>query len=166
MLLLLIRHAQAGDRDPARWPDDSLRPLTDEGAKIQLEVAGALKRLKLEPELVLSSPWTRAMQTAEITARTLKLGHPVACPPLAEAPDLDALQEHVGTRGPDSVVALVGHSPWMEELAALLLTGEDDGLELDYPKSGVMGIETERLAAGMGTLRWFWRAGQVRKLGK
>ena len=35
MLVLLIRHARAGDRDPAQWPDDSKRPLTDEGREIQ-----------------------------------------------------------------------------------------------------------------------------------
>ena len=34
MLLLLVRHADAGDRDPAQWPDDTLRPLTDKGRKV------------------------------------------------------------------------------------------------------------------------------------
>ena len=33
MLLLLIRHANAGDRDPQRWPADRDRPLTDKGRK-------------------------------------------------------------------------------------------------------------------------------------
>ena len=35
MLLLLNRHANAGERDPAQWPDDRDRPLTDKGRKVQ-----------------------------------------------------------------------------------------------------------------------------------
>ena len=39
MLLLLIRHAHAGDRDAERWPDDRDRPLTDKGRKTQRKVS-------------------------------------------------------------------------------------------------------------------------------
>ena len=39
MLLLLNRHANAGDRDPAQWPDDRDRPLTDKGRKVQADVS-------------------------------------------------------------------------------------------------------------------------------
>ena len=35
MLLLLNRHANAGERDPAQWPDDRDRPLA--GAKTHTE---------------------------------------------------------------------------------------------------------------------------------
>ena len=37
MLLLLVRHAHAGDRDPNQWPDDRDRPLTDKGRKLRAE---------------------------------------------------------------------------------------------------------------------------------
>ena len=33
MNLFIIRHAWAAERDDAAFPDDSLRPLTDEGRK-------------------------------------------------------------------------------------------------------------------------------------
>ena len=48
-------------------------------------------------------------------------------------------------------MALVGHSPWMEELAALLLTDSATGLRIDFPKSGVMGIDLERPMPGRGS---------------
>ena len=64
MLLLLVRHAHAGDRDPTQWPDDSQRPLTDKGRKTHAKVSRALRNLELAPELVLTSPWLRALQTA------------------------------------------------------------------------------------------------------
>ena len=68
MLLLLVRHADAGDRDPSKWLDDTLRPITDKGRKAQAKVVKVLGDLGLVPELVLTSPWLRAAQTAEIFA--------------------------------------------------------------------------------------------------
>ena len=46
---------------------------------------------------------------------------------------------------------MVGHSPWMEELAAILLGGSATSLRMDFPKSGVMGIELDRLEPGAGS---------------
>ena len=157
MLLMLVRHADAGERDPAQWPDDTLRPLTEKGRKVQARVAKALGESGLIPELVLASPWLRAAQTAEILVQGLGLAAPVPCPPLANDPDLAALDAMVGARKGKAVVALVGHSPWLEELAALLLTGATNGMLVDFPKSGVLGIETDRVAAKAGALRFFLR---------
>jgi phosphohistidine phosphatase len=162
MLLLLNRHAHAGDRDPERWPDDRERPLTDKGRKTQRRMSRALGEMKLAPTHVLTSPWTRAAQTAEILVSELSLPQPsVPCEALAGPPELSRIADDVGEPGSDAIVALVGHSPWIEELAALLLTGRSDGLRLDYPKSGLMGIDLERLAEGAGELRFFLRPKMV-----
>jgi phosphohistidine phosphatase len=157
MLLLLVRHADAGERDPTQWPDDTLRPLTEKGRKVHARVARALREAALIPELVLTSPWLRATQTAEILAQELGLAAPLPCPPLADAPDLAAIDAMLGPRKGKAVVALVGHSPWVEELAGLLLTGATHGIMVDFPKSGVMGIEADRVAAKGGALRFFLR---------
>jgi phosphohistidine phosphatase len=157
MLLMLVRHADAGERDPAQWPDDTLRPLTDKGRRVHARVAKALRESGLIPELVLTSPWLRAAQTAEILAQGLGLAKPVPCPPLAGDPDLAALDAMIGPRKGKATVALVGHSPWLEELAALLLTDTTNGMRVDFPKSGVLGIETERVAERQGALRFFLR---------
>jgi phosphohistidine phosphatase len=162
MLLLLIRHANAGDRDPERWPDDRDRPLTDKGRKTQRDVSRFLGKRNLVPTLVLTSPWARAAETAEILVRELQLPNPpVASEALADEPDLTRLAEAIGQPGPAAIVALVGHSPWMEELASLLLSGKPEGVRLDYPKSGVMGIDVEKPEAGAGELRFFVRPKMV-----
>jgi phosphohistidine phosphatase SixA len=127
MLLMLVRHADAGERDPAQWPDDTLRPLTEKGRKVHARVAKALRESGLIPELVLTSPWLRA-----------------------------ALDAMVGPRKGKAMVALVGHSPWLEELAALLLTGTTNGMLVDFPKSGVLGVEADRVS-DKGALRFFLR---------
>ncbi|MBA3496298.1 MAG: histidine phosphatase family protein [Gemmatimonadales bacterium] len=162
MLLLLIRHAHAGERDPDRWPDDRDRPLTDKGRKIQRKVSRALGKLDLGPAKVLTSPWTRAVQTAEILVTELGLGTPaVQVEALADGPDLVRLADDIGDPASDASVALVGHSPWMEELAALLLAGSAAALRVDFPKSGVMGIDLEQVAQGAGELRFFLRPKMV-----
>lgn len=162
MLLLLIRHANAGDRDPQRWPDDRDRPLTDKGRKTQREVSRFLLKRDFVPTLVLTSPWARAAETAEILVRELHSSKPpVPCEALADNPDLARLAEDIGEPGQDATVALVGHSPWMEELASLLLSGTAEGVRIDYPKSGVMGIDVEKAEAGTGELRFFLRPKMV-----
>jgi phosphohistidine phosphatase len=162
MILLLVRHAHAGDRDPERWPDDRDRPLTDKGRKTQRDVSRFLRKRDVVPTLVLASPWARAAETADILAGELALPNPpVPCLALATAPDLARLAEDIGDPGAEAVIALVGHSPWMEELAGLLLTGSGNGVRIDFPKSGVMGIEVEKPTEGTGELRFFLRPKMV-----
>jgi phosphohistidine phosphatase len=157
MLLLLIRHAHAGDRDPERWPDDRDRPLTDKGRKAQRKVSRALGAMGFTPTRVLSSPWARAAETAAILVNELGLPPAVPVDALATEPDVIRLADDIGDQGQNGIVALVGHSPWVEELAALLLAGSERGLRVDFPKSGVMAIDLERPAPHAGELRFFLR---------
>ena len=156
MRLLLIRHADAGDRDPARWTDDADRPLTERGRKRQRKVAKRLRRRDLVPDLLLSSPWLRAWQTSGVTADVIGCDPPVACAALALPPVLAAFATAVGPTTGDRLVALVGHEPWLGELASLLLVGEDT-LQIDFAKSAVLGLRTERIAPGAALLEFFWR---------
>jgi phosphohistidine phosphatase len=157
MLLLLIRHAQAAQQDEARYPDDTLRPLVPKGRKMQRRMSRELRKRGLIPSRVYSSPWRRAWQTARIViAETgLPKSARLPCEALAAAPDLDALAAEVGAVEADETIALVGHEPWMSALAALLLTGDSDGVRLDFAKSGVVGIAAERLKSGSGTLLFY-----------
>jgi phosphohistidine phosphatase len=162
MLLLIIRHADAGNRDPAQWPDDTQRPLSDKGRKTHRRMSRALGRLELVPELVLTSPWVRAAQTAEILAEELKLDRPpVPCTALADAPELSRLADDLGKPRSGAIVAMVGHSPWMEELGAILLGGTPASVRIDFPKSGVLGIDLADLAPAAGELRFLLRPKQL-----
>src|SRR5438094_8248782 len=70
MKLYFLRHGQA---DWAGWkkPDDE-RPLTKRGKREMRDVAKFLDRLKVRPDLIVTSPLPRAAQTAEIAADYLK----------------------------------------------------------------------------------------------
>ena len=50
------------------WPDDTKRPLTDQGIARLRRAGRALVRLGLTPDVVLTSPLVRTRQTAEIIA--------------------------------------------------------------------------------------------------
>lgn len=157
MILLLIRHAPAAERDDAKYADDTLRPLTTKGKRTQRRTSRWLAERGFEPAIVLSSPWKRAWQTAGILAEELGLGKKarVACPALAADPRLDTLSQVIGARGPGEVVALVGHEPWLGELGSLLLTGSPTRLVIDFPKSGVLAIEVATVGAATGRLVLF-----------
>jgi phosphohistidine phosphatase len=158
MLLLLCRHAAAAERDETLYPDDTLRPLIPRGRKSQARISRRLARRGRVPEVVFSSPWKRAWQTAGILARESGAGQKrrVALPALAGEPDVAAVGQAVGQRGADAVVALVGHEPWISELASLLLTGSATRLAVPFPKSAVMGIRADAVAPAAGSLEFFF----------
>jgi len=152
--LYLVRHAIAEERGPA-WPDDSQRPLTADGAKRWRRQASGLVAIDARPDLILTSPFTRARQTADLLA--------AAFPKKPKVVELSALQPGVRARDvlkalvPDSRVAslaLVGHEPGLGELAALLV-----GLKSppEFKKGGVARVDVAILPppAGSGRLQWW-----------
>ena len=166
MELYLVRHAIAAQRDFNRWPDDLERPLTREGERRFRRVAGALRLAAPKVDLVLSSPLTRAWQTAEILASEAGWPTPTRSDALAAGEPLsavlDALTPHLGR---DSV-ALVGHEPDLSELASFLIAGTPNG-RVEMKKGGVACLRVDgeaRPAAGM--LRWLLTPGVVLALGE
>jgi phosphohistidine phosphatase len=159
MLLILIRHGDAGSRDEKKWPDDTERPLTKQGDRQTAKMATWMRRRSYIPTVLLSSPWVRAWQTAEVVAREFEDEGlmPEACEPLATMPRVERFAEVIGSPGADAMIALVGHEPWLGELASRLLTSSNSRLQIDFPKSGVIGIELEAVESGAGRLMFFWR---------
>ena len=111
MQLIFFRHGPAGSKAEWQGPDGE-RPLTDDGRAVVGQAAGLLARSGISVDAVLTSPLTRARQTAEIAAAVLgcadrladdeRLGHGLDRKRLAE---IDA--EHAGAQA----LILVGHEP-------------------------------------------------------
>jgi phosphohistidine phosphatase len=74
MHVYLIRHGIAVDREDPNCPPDTERPLTPKGMKRSHSAALGLRALDVKPSAVLTSPWLRSVQTAEIFCETL--GYP------------------------------------------------------------------------------------------
>lgn len=157
MILLLIRHALAAERDDTKYPDDSLRPLVGRGRKTLQRISRWLGNRGLVPTTILASPWKRAWQSAGVLARETGAGKKtrVSCPALATEPTLEQIAQAIGAREPDEIVALVGHEPWMGELASLLLTASPTRLAIEFPKGAVLAIELTSVGAAGGRLRFF-----------
>jgi phosphohistidine phosphatase len=155
MELFLVRHAIAGEADPSRWPDDRERPLTSKGIKRFREAARGLGALVPHVDVVLSSRFVRAWQTAEILENEAGWPAPRACDALesgrSPAEALQALQPLTGS----SSVALVGHEPHLNELTSYLLTADTTHAQVDLKKGGVARlVMDEALRPGSAQLLW------------
>jgi phosphohistidine phosphatase len=166
MIILLVRHAHAGDRDASRWPDDTQRPLTSRGREVARRMARRLRQQHMTPTLILSSPWKRAWQSAQVlqaeTGAEVEVGELGA---LAVTPAVAPIARAVGAQDAKAIVALVGHEPWISELASLLLTGRRESVPIDFPKAGVLGLELSEVRSGGARLRFFLRPKQARRAG-
>src|SRR5262249_37218201 len=72
MELYIVRHGIAVDREDPKCPPDPERFLTEEGRDKTRQVAKGMAEVASVPDLILSSPYLRAFQTAEIFADELE----------------------------------------------------------------------------------------------
>ena len=162
--LCILRHGIAVERGTPGCKTDADRPLTPKGRRQLGQIAAAMKRLGLNFDLILSSPFRRARQTAEIVAKSLKLKKCLAFSdeltpdgdPKKLIRQLNELEPH-----PEDVL-LVGNEPYLSRLVALLISGgEMVGMELK--KGGLCKMETDLLRYGQcATLTWLLAPKQMK----
>ena len=147
--LHLLRHAHAGD--PMKWKGpDSDRPLSEKGRLQAVRLGLFLADTGFLPDLIMSSPLVRALETARLVATPL--GLPIVVTNALAAPlDLESLERLLAGAGNPRRPLLVGHDPDFSELAAELV----GVAELPVRKGTLLRIDTRRpLDAGSGLLRW------------
>jgi len=165
MHVYLVRHAIAFEPDPAQWLDDRERPLTPAGEKRFRRAARGLRTVVPSVSLVLSSPLTRAWQTAEILEKQANWPAPVRFdllePGRAPADVLDGLQPHASS----DAVALVGHEPTLHEIAAYCLGGDSSRAHLVFRKGAVASLVFEHgIQPGNARLEWLLQPKALRAL--
>lgn len=151
--LYLIRHAIAAVRGDD-WPDDTKRPLTEEGIKRMRSAARGLARLDVSIDLVLTSPLVRARQTAEIVVAALDPRPPiVTIESLVPGGGYAALIADLEKHAKKARVALVGHEPGLGEIAARLIGSRH---AIEFKKGAICRVDVDEMPpAGPGDLRWF-----------
>ncbi len=169
MILYIIRHAiaaQAGTNGPAE--DDSQRPLTDKGRKKMRQIAQGLKELETQIDLVLSSPYLRAKQTARILAKKFELSKDkvILTENLSPTGYVDQLVNEINDNYAEVTnIALVGHEPSLSGLASMLLSG-DPALSITLKKGGICKLSVETLQYGRcATLDWLLSPAQLVEIG-
>jgi phosphohistidine phosphatase len=156
MNLFILRHGLAVELGTAGCNKDSERPLTSEGERKLWRIAKAMQALEISYDWILSSPYVRARQTAEIIAEALdlrkKLELSETLTPGGSARKLIDLLNHRTPR-PEEVL-LVGHEPSLSSLISLLVSGTTDA-SVEMKKGGLCKLATESLECGRcATLEW------------
>ena len=155
MEIYLIRHAIAENRDATRWPDDSIRPLTREGSERFVRAAHGLRLLVPTVDLMLSSTYVRAWQTAQILHDEAGWPPPVPCDALAAHRSSDAALETLREPSRAGAVGLIGHEPNLSLLASLLLAGDTAAVQFELKKGAVISLAcNDGLSPGGAVLRW------------
>jgi phosphohistidine phosphatase len=139
MELYFLRHGPAGQHGDLKYKDDSLRPLTAQGREKTQYAALGMKKMGLAFDVILSSPYVRARQTAEITARAFKIKtrsihYTENLLPPASVEEL--LQEAHSCFPKSEKILLVGHEPHLTEMISSLLKSGTP-LVIDLKKGGL-----------------------------
>ncbi len=165
MELCIIRHAPAVDRGAPGYERDADRPLTDRGKDKMERAAHGLSRL-WAPGMVVSSPFVRARETAEIVQAACS-NPPLRFSDALATGDHEEVLEDVRDLGRDAV-AVVGHEPWVSGLLSFVLTGRDHAMAAPFKKgaAALVRFAGDAPAAGSGELAWFLQPAALRRLAK
>src|SRR5262249_40187570 len=153
MQLYFLRHGEAN------WPDwtkpDDERPLTDFGKKEVRQVAKFLERLKVKPDLIVTSPLPRASQTAKIASEQLetKLRVDEVLQPGFGINELQTVLKRYRSK----VLMLVGHEPDFTNLISALT-----GASLKLSKAGMALLDIDP-ESKEGKLLWLFPPKFARK---
>lgn len=121
--LFLWRHADAEDSSP-----DIERQLTSKGHRDAARVAKAIARQIDEHARVVASPALRTRETAAplISRANLQLDVDDRLAPGADVDEvLDVLEATIASCSDDPAIVMVGHQPWVGQVARRLLTNDN-----------------------------------------
>lgn len=151
MRLYLLRHGIADHPD---WSGpDSDRPLNAEGIESLQKSAKRLAKMKLEPGLILTSPYVRARQTAAIVATALEATARVREEArLQPGFSLASLGQVLQEQAAAAELMLVGHNPDFEEVTSALIGGG----RISFGKGAMACVEIDSISGRpSGSLKWF-----------
>jgi phosphohistidine phosphatase len=166
MDLYIVRHGIAIDRQDPKCPPDSERYLTEEGIDKAKQVAGGVVALGVTADLLISSPYVRAMQTAEIFASALgysrqKIRRSDLLLPGAEP---SMLFRELAKDKHSSSIFVFGHAPHLDELIAAALANKHNISSLK--KAGVAALKLKRISPPSAELLWLATPRLLRRAAK
>lgn len=166
MELYIVRHGIAVDREDPKCPPDPERFLTDEGKEKSRQVAKGVAEVASVPDLILTSPYLRALQTAEIFADALEYSKTRIRKSDLLLPGAEPLQlfRELAKDKDLSSVFIFGHAPHLDDILATSIGTKHHISSLK--KVGVAFVELKRLIPPSGELVWLGTPKLLRKVGK
>ena len=154
--MLLVRHAIAEERQDFAKTEkpDSERPLTREGREKMRRVARAAAAIVPDLDVIASSPFKRAMQTARILAAAYTDVEIVRVKSIEPGGDHDATIAWLQERSNLRCVAVVGHEPSLGELLTKLSLSNGPIIH-SFKKGGMALVSFHgKPAAGEAKIEW------------
>ncbi len=136
MALYLVQHGRSRPKDVD--PDQGL---SDEGIAETKRIAEVALNYRIQVALIKQSGKKRARQTADIFADTLQPAGGVE--ETAGLKPMDDVSAFAGGLDAGANVMLVGHLPFMERMAAYLVTGSADRPIFKFQNSGIVCLDKD-----------------------
>lgn len=166
MELLIIRHAIAADREEfaVSGQPDAERPLTAFGRRRMRKNVRGLRRVGPTPEVIASSPYVRAAETARIVADAFGVESVETLEVLTPEHHPSDLLPWLSQQSRDAVVAVVGHEPHLGILVSWLVGGVE-APNVELKKGGMCLLDLgDRLEAGTAVMRWLLKPTHLRAI--
>ncbi len=165
MLVYLVRHAIAEERDSLKVDGDFSRRLTKRGIERMNRSVSSLAAFGVELNAIWSSPLVRARQTAELLSPLLAHRRNIEIiDDLSPGGDHTALLDRAARKDEGDAIALVGHEPDMGAIGSRLLFGSPT-YGMTFKKGGVACIETDDGHQPLGgVLHWMLTPKQMRAM--
>lgn len=164
MQLYFLRHAIAVEPSDFDEDSDSKRPLAAEGVKRMKQAAKGMKKLGLQFDDIVSSPYLRAKQTAEIAAKGILHKRAIhfsdkIVPNASFKEFTQLLKEYRDSER----LLVVGHQPSIGKFLGRLIA--DEGAEIDFGKGSLAFADLAIVGDPYkAELKWFLRNAQLRNL--
>jgi len=165
MILHIFRHGIAIDRDDPASPPEEDRFLTPKGVARTEAAAQGLRVLGLKPEWIFTSPFLRAVQTAEIACEALSY-------PVKKLQKIDALKSEAepaelfhklsGLKAEE--VLCVGHAPHVDNLIAFAVRSQHPITSLK--KAGLATLEIASFSPPRSTIVGIYSSKVLRRLAR
>ncbi|HVB98869.1 MAG TPA: histidine phosphatase family protein [Candidatus Dormibacteraeota bacterium] len=165
MRLYLVRHGIAIDRTDPACPADPARPLTPRGEARTRRVARGLHELGIRPQMMMTSPLLRAVQTAEIFCEVLgstvsRLRRTDNLMPDSTPAALLGELARIKVRD----VMCFGHAPNLDGVIAAAAGQGKPFTQLKKSAVALLGIDS--FEPPRAWLRWLYNPGILRRLGR
>lgn len=152
MEIYILRHGLAADAQGGMRDAD--RPLTPEGAKKLQPVLRRARAIDVRPAVILTSPYRRARETAEVAAEALRSESKlVECKALTPESAPERVWDEIRIHKSDEQIMIVGHEPLLSSVYAYLLGAAL--AQIDVKKGSLGRVDVDHYTGQpRGVLRW------------
>jgi phosphohistidine phosphatase len=152
MEIYILRHGMAEEAHSGMRDAD--RALTPEGAKKLQHVLRRARAIDVQPPVILTSPYRRARETAQVAAEALRNGSSLLeTPALTPDSSPEAVWNEIRVHKSDAQIMIVGHEPLLSSVYAYLLNAAV--VQIDVKKGSLGRIDVDRFSGQpRGVLRW------------